>query len=471
MLGIRVTFDLGRYHATPWGSNVNDAAIEWPPSPWRLLRGLYAVGRTHAQLASRRDDLDRALSTLALADPPLYQLPPALPAHTRHYMPVPEGKKERSAKVLDGFLAIDREAAVVAWWDTNLDAAASDALAAAARCLGYLGRSEAVCTAELTAGAGPREPAAAPLGSEVEVEPVKETIDLLCTDSNEPLTALATGVAELRAQRRLVPPGTRWVTYRLADRDVAKVPQTVTPRSPELALLRVRGGDRPAISEAIKMGQLLRAALQSRFGGLRGGTTSPTLSGRAGDSRRTDQHRHAHYFSLPDRHSHRIDTLVVWAPERLGQDEVGALAGLRVVHDPTLDSAKYQVALGALGDTEELHLPRLLGPAREWQSLTPFALVRHPKKRRGKIVDGPKEQVARELAHRNLPIPDDIERDINLITGQWHRFRSSKLGEIRSERRLLVGLRIRFPEEVAGPIAIGALSHYGLGLMVPSDSA
>jgi CRISPR-associated protein Csb2 len=471
VLGLRITFDLGRYHATPWGSNVNDAGIEWPPSPWRLLRGLYSVGRTHAQLASRQEDLDRALSGLAAAEPPLYELPPALPAHTRHYMPVPEGKKERSAKVLDGFLALDREAAIVAWWDANLDAEASDALAAAARCLGYLGRSEAVCTAELAAGAGPREPAAAPVEAGLEIESVKETIDLLCADSDEPLTALATGVAELRAERRPVPPGTRWVTYRVAKRNGWKAAPKAAPSGPRLALLRITGGDRPSISEAVKVGQLLRSALQSRFGRLRDGSSSPTLSGRAGEAHRTDQHRHAHYLSLPDHHSRQIDQLLVWAPEGLGVDEVSALAGLRMLSDPTVDAAKYQVALGALGDEEELHLPRLLGPAREWQSLTPFALVRHPKKRRGKVVDEPKEQVARELEHRNFPMPADVEKDIELLAGQWYRFRSSKLGESRLGRRSLVGARIRFPQEVAGPIAIGALSHYGLGLMVPSEPA
>lgn len=471
MIGLRIRFDLGRYHATPWSSNVNDAAVEWPPSPWRLLRGLYAVGRTHAQLAARQDDLDRALSALAAAEPPLYELPPALPAHTRHYMPVPAGRIEKSAKILDGFLALDRQAEVVAWWEANLDADASDALAAAARCLGYVGRSESACTAQLVAGTGPAEPAAAPIDVGAGLKSTSETIDLLCTEASEPLSALAIGVTELRAQRRLVPPGTRWVTYRLVERGELETAgmtahDTRLP-GPELALFRVRGGDRPSISEAVKMGQLLRSSLQSRFGRLKGGASSPTFSGRAGDTHRTDQHRHAHYVSLPDRHGRRIDTLLVWAPEGLGRDEVTALAGLRVLRDPMVDAAEYQVALGALGDVAELHLPRLLGPAREWKSLTPFALIRHPKKRRGEVVDGPEEQVARELAHRGLPVPEDIE----LRQGGWHRFRASKLGASRLERRGLVGVKIRFPHEVSGPIAIGALSHYGLGLMVSSHLA
>ena len=32
MLGLAIRFELGRYHATPWGSHVNDATVEWPPA-------------------------------------------------------------------------------------------------------------------------------------------------------------------------------------------------------------------------------------------------------------------------------------------------------------------------------------------------------------------------------------------------------------------------------------------------------
>ena len=144
MVGLTIKFDLGRYHANPWGSHVNDAAVEWPPSPWRLLRGLYSVGRTHLALSERQADLDRALAALATAPPPTFQLPPAEAAHTRHYMPVPGGASEKSAKILDGFLAVDPGAELVAWWEADLDAAAHDALAEAARALGYVGRSESV---------------------------------------------------------------------------------------------------------------------------------------------------------------------------------------------------------------------------------------------------------------------------------------------------------------------------------------
>ena len=472
MIGLRINFDLGRYHANPWGSHVNDAAVEWPPSPWRLLRGLYSAGRTHAALVGRQADLDRALVELASAPPPVFELPAASAAHTRHYMPIPDGKTEKSAKILDGFLAVDPEADVIAWWDVNLDADANDALAAAARALGYLGRSESVCTATLAAGAGPGEPSAKPLDAFADSTSELDTIDLLCIDAADPIAALAVGVGDIRRQRRAQPPGTRSVTYGVQRPGFgAKRPAPRDGRKPELALFRVRGGSRPALTEAVAAGQLLRGALQSIFGGRDSEVTSCTFSGKAGDRRRDDQHRHAHFLSLPDEHGRRVDRLVVWAPEGFGVDEVKALGTLRTLWAKERGQDGFeqlQLALGALGKASDLRLAELLGPSREWTSLTPFGLVRHPKARRGKMIDSPAEQVARELQHRGLPAPEsvDIESD-----ARWHRFRSSKTGTSRQGRAPLAGVTIRFGEAVAGPIALGALSHYGLGLMKPADPA
>ena len=42
MIALSVRFIAGRYHATPWGHHVNEGLIEWPPSPWRILRALLA---------------------------------------------------------------------------------------------------------------------------------------------------------------------------------------------------------------------------------------------------------------------------------------------------------------------------------------------------------------------------------------------------------------------------------------------
>ena len=43
MIAISLRFLTGRFHATPWGHHVNEGVVEWPPSPWRLLRALVAT--------------------------------------------------------------------------------------------------------------------------------------------------------------------------------------------------------------------------------------------------------------------------------------------------------------------------------------------------------------------------------------------------------------------------------------------
>src|SRR5690625_2334978 len=112
MLAIAFRFVAGRHHATPWGQHVNEADVEWPPSLWRLLRALVAVW--HRKLdhedypESRLVELIEALSEVD----PLYQLPAAVHAHSRHYMPAPQ----RTALVFDAFLRVDRKSDLVVAW-------------------------------------------------------------------------------------------------------------------------------------------------------------------------------------------------------------------------------------------------------------------------------------------------------------------------------------------------------------------
>lgn len=470
MVGLEITFDLGRYHATPWGAHVNDGSVEWPPSPWRLLRALYSASRTNTLLADRREPADRALQAIANAPPPVYELPPARGGHTRHYMPKssysPAATGE-TAKVIDAYLAIDHETPLRAWWDTELDADAADALSAIAGAVGYLGRSESVCSMVTASSAHPSsaDRLAAPLEA---AEPTSQfdVVELLCPERGQPLENLAISVTELRGQRRLVPPGTERIPYAVPRKGEAPRASrsAAPPARPTLAVLRLRGSGRPGLTEAVAVGQALRSAAQSRFGGAREGGASRTFSGRNANRPRDDQHRHAHYLSRPDGESRRIDKLYVWAPEGFGPAEVAALAAithiyLRDVPDP------LRCALTALGTESELDIPGLIGPARSWRSLTPFGLVRHPKRRQGRLVDSPDDQVRRELAHRRYN--DDVE--VTLEKGSWHRFRGSKAGSSRLDRASLVGVRISFPEPVRGPIALGTLAHYGLGLMEPVD--
>ena len=99
---LALRFPAGRYHATPWGQQVNEGAIEWPPSPWRLLRALLATWHHKAKHEVSEETINLLMERLAETLPE-YQLPSATTTtgHTRHYMPtspILKGKSKRRSK-------------------------------------------------------------------------------------------------------------------------------------------------------------------------------------------------------------------------------------------------------------------------------------------------------------------------------------------------------------------------------------
>ncbi len=156
MFALSFRFPAGRYHATPWGRNVNEADVAWPPEPWRLLRTLVATWwRKGDRTQWSEDDLARLVDALA-ESPPEYTLPEgAIHSHTRHYMPsggLDKGRP-RTTLVFDAFLRLPRGAILVAAWPdvtlaSNLFALAEDLASA----VGYLGRAESWAECEALSG-------------------------------------------------------------------------------------------------------------------------------------------------------------------------------------------------------------------------------------------------------------------------------------------------------------------------------
>ena len=146
---LRVEFPWGRYHATPWGHNVNEGLPEWPPSPWRVLRGLFASWKTRCAHL-RAEDVESALRQLAGS--PTLHVPAMKPAHLRHYMPQIGHRsigKPDTTITFDPFAVIDPRAPIFLEWDVDMSAAPREALDEIAAALSYLGRSESICDASL----------------------------------------------------------------------------------------------------------------------------------------------------------------------------------------------------------------------------------------------------------------------------------------------------------------------------------
>ncbi len=463
-----IRFPFGRYHATPWDRNPNEGAVEWPPSPWRLLRALYATWR------NRVSDLDGAvvLALLdALSDPPVYVLPPHAGGHTRHYLP---GTAERPGvstdrtKVLDTFLSLPLDGEVVVRWDLTLPADQQEAFERLASHLTYLGRAESVCVAMARVAEVPDgRPSCVPLPAE---DGRAGTLDVLVPVRPLDEAALVVTPSHLRdVLRRREPPGSQRVRYSAPPED--RIRRRSTPRPAIEQATAVRWSfpsPRPSRKAAVAWTDTLRNAALSTYGRQGRRSAPPVLSGKADDGgHAVSQHHHVHWLAIGDPDDPRIDSLVAWSgdPKGFPSDVVAALTAVKKLYRAGIsDIRPTTLGLEGWGRIEEV-VPEIVGPSRVWESYTPFAPARHPK--RVAFDDHVRTSVAQELAWRDLP-----NAEVDLVPGPWAHYRRHRpSGERLDDGRRVRGVRLTFGEAQAGPISIGTLSHFGLGLFVPVETS
>ena len=145
MLILKINFPAHRYHATPWGNHVNEGLVEWPPSPWRLVRTFCSVGFTHIGWQGEPPREFAELVDTLCDQPPAYHLPPSVVTHSRHYMPVPG----TTSKVLDAWRRIVDGHAVFVRFDASLPDDQLSLLKSLVEHTSYLGRAESWVNVEL----------------------------------------------------------------------------------------------------------------------------------------------------------------------------------------------------------------------------------------------------------------------------------------------------------------------------------
>ena len=325
MFALSFHFPAGRYHATPWGRNVNEADIAWPPEPWRLLRALVAAWQ-------RKGDRDRwseahlvHLTDMLSESLPVYRLPEgAIHAHTRHYMPlgVVEKGREKTTLIFDAFVRLpSRERIVAAWPEVTLDTELFAFAADLAEAIGYLGRAESWTECEALAEWN-GEANCRPVDTRLRGDPVRIVAPLspaaysaernrLLTEAKKrmnekggkPLSpkqietkvvksfrsrktgmdtlpprlvdALVLDTGDYQDQGWSRPPAAREVVYdRAKDAAVGVAPRRPArqrsslskPNPPTVARFLLAGRPRPRIEDAVRIGELMRLAALSRFG-------------------------------------------------------------------------------------------------------------------------------------------------------------------------------------------------------------
>ncbi|GAA4199842.1 type I-G CRISPR-associated protein Csb2 [Microbispora amethystogenes] len=467
---LAMRFPWGRYHATPWGRYVNEGAVELPPSPWRLLRTLYSIW----QLRAPELDAHVVNGLLArLAVPPSYLIPPYRVAHSRHYYPDTRhhAGKASTDKAVDAFAVLDDDQTIYAIWPGELDPEQHDALARLAKSIPYIGRADSTCEAELLPAVPPSaygHGRAEPLGLDgEELGDGHEPAEVLCPELPLDLTALVMRPADVRGRKLLFPPSTRKITYAVPAPSRVSRPARRTEERTSVVRLAVSGVVQPPMAHAVPLMDALRGACIKVLT-RRGGAFDSMLAGKSADGRPlADGHRHAHFLPYDADGDGRIDEIIVWAPGGLVPREVDALdtVARREIGVPSgvTGPRDLTMLLTASGHEDLLPAGWHQPAARHWTSVTPFVPSRHRKPRQ-EPAEFLRQEVLRELGYRGERFPEVLVTAGNLgseFAGfVRHRWRARKPNGTPPGYRV----DLEFAEPVEGPILLGHLSHFGLGL-------
>ncbi len=562
-------FTGGRYHATPWGAHVNEGLVEWPPSPFRILRALVATGFTRLGW-ERVEGAAREMLELLSVAPPAYILPAAAAGHTRHYMPRAQARergqpgqaaaaghtrhymppfKGNTTKVIDAFLRFPTESTLFVRFPTGLPDACRALLDKLLRAQPYLGRAEAWVEAELlndtpeglvwmlpeekpSDGRCERVEVLAPETSvayatwragvvaqrrerserderkkaDVKGKPFKALgkKDLDRIEADLPanvVDALLQETGNMRREGWSQPPGTRWVAYyRAVDATAPRLtttPVRTTKERPTTALLALSSDTKnaevfPSRQRALRFLELLHKALVKESA-KPDDQPSACFTGKV-EATEGSGHRHASLFPLTlGRRLDRMDHVLVHCPMGLDERAVAALFAIRKAY--AKDIPDLFVALAGLGSIESFGRElQSLRPCTTFTSAMPFVPARFLKPRGADALLG---QVERELAQRGYPkalrvevkcdgdhafLPADAAlggkraTDLAFADGPHFRrpspvFRKYDRARMSRPPPMNIGLclRIEFSEAIRGPVAIGYGSHFGLGLLEPSE--
>lgn len=493
MLALKFSFERGRYHATEWRRNVNEGFVDWPPSPWRILRAIISSWKTYHPLVSEVT-MWPILKAL-ISSPPAYRLPPATQSHTRHYMPIQETddkkSKVRKALTIDSFVSIGAGDSIhVVWSDADLDHGQIDTLRAVLSTIRYLGRAESLCTAAIEEEAvavncrplGDAKPsgstsdkiATSPDSPQADARTEGEVTDVLVPTGESTLKELCIRTAKLHECGLAYPPHTKIVTYIRPSASLAGTARNTARVAEDVTVVRYRidGAVRPLLTETVEVANMFkRAAMHwyQKVGGSADISASPNLSGMdASGEYLRDGHSHAFYLPTDDDGDQRLDHITIVSRTPFDPRHLDALGRVRFVKQ---GGSRKKVTFLRRGRQSDFDLP-IFGSSTRWRSATPFVPNRHVKHRgkgdKMRVIDGPVDQAIREIEIRSigkvkhvriLPPRTRLQTFLPVQFKTWRKIGLPGFGSY--------ALEIEFDSAVQGPLSLGHGSHYGLGMFVP----
>jgi len=468
MLVIEIEFTAGRYHATPWGRNVNEGEVEWPPSPYRLARAAIDVWKRKIPDLGR----EKVIPVLqALSGAPKIKLPPATSSHTRSFLNSNDYDPFKKQKIFDSFVVLGKKEKTVMGFDTDLEPESKKILYELLSMIPYLGRSESWVRATLVDDKDiqwncvPIEDSTG--------KPKGEIIPTACTipwvhykpiNDKSWYEALCMNSSEYLRDGWSNPPALIWVDY-VRQHNALEGSSSGAPKLSSscfcCAKYALESTVLPRVNKTLAFSERIRRKMMGIHKRILGGDSreiSRVFCGKDEDGNFLTGHSHAFYLPLDEDGDGRIDHLIVASPEPFTPSELKAIDILSSIWQPK-GLPDINLILISLTRT------RAFKSSRRWVSATPFVTSRHYRKGRGDYSEWIKSEIRRECSFHDLPEPLSItmvpETLLSKMPIKWMQFDRNR----KNDKPLTGhGCIMEFERPVAGPFAIGTYCHFGLGL-------
>jgi CRISPR-associated protein Csb2 len=462
MFAIAVHFPLGQFQAN---SSDELNAEEWPPHPARLFQGFVSVAESGSDLAAL-EWLERLEPPSIIADPTAR----TAPIRRKNFVPTNAKKESRwyhehPARVASGVrdwrgVAPSHPTIRYVW-----DGASEDhleALASLCERLPYLGRSTSPVVAWLE-----RRDELGDIGEHDAWRPSELGSHLISVPRPGYLQGLH------RAHEHDQRPWTvARARVRYADPDQAAADASdpsaelaVPFRSREWIVFAVEGRRRVPYQSLLPLTEAFRAAAISALDP----DVPAVLHGHPDANGHVPAER-VQFLGLPwVDHVHadgRILGFAVSVPREMSDSERAtvyrSLVGISRLTDGRIGAVRLTRSLGSMRKWT-LDPRRWSSPATSWVTVYPTVFDRYVRH-----VDE-YETIVRGMCERvGLPDPVAVEWSSGpFITGPDRLAKAQRSRRPEDAGRKCLHVRLTFDRPVAGPIVIGHLRHFGLGLMVP----
>ncbi len=473
------------YSANAWGHGHCEGQVDWPPSPWRILRAIVAVAYRSNLKPAQMVQLQQILYPLA-QEYPVYYLPES--TYIQHRTPRPHVylgqnadpfKKQQpqlgeqiGGKFLyaAGLALPEDDTAIYVGWGCELGADDRELLQYLCDGLSYLGRAESPAKWDLVAEMPAANTTATEEGNRI------TAVVQLGLDADQVWEALTATVAGIhRDRKQLVFPGLGYQGYTIAV--VPRAHQRPSVQLPTWVRLWVTGkGHRVPIALSQVLCEGLHRALVARC-------PAEVFTGQVlGQPVR--HHRHSFIHGVPDAQTGRwVESIVLSAAMGYSPEAIAAIAACEGVF---CGSQMVRLQVADYGQDYPYG-------GMEWESVSPFFLGRSPAMRNGKprgLVgdyqkDGPEHQALSYLCYlEQFSLGEGLsyvagEQGLELWReGVWFatcgvdRFEGAwkwRCDRRQGQRKSAIGFRVRlrFAEFQRGPLCLGYASHYGLGVLLP----